>query len=496
MSFSSAMHAQTKTGNFSLADSRRMRASRKHTFIAPAVILMLVLSAGALAAPPLYTATSQIRVEASPTMRSFPPGAELHMGNAPDETEFNTQARLIVSSHVLMRVIEGRVTRTIWRCDLCGAEYSRHDVVEYQIAKCVQPGCAGHVSRHEELKYPDWVDLRKKWSQDDCNAEPYSLQIAVEILRSRVNVRAVRGTRFINISYTSSDRHEVAAIANMIAEAYRQYIEEESRKQADEALSAIIEQGERLLRGFGTRKGLLQLEAELDEFKHDHKLLISEDKVIEPIDLNALRTRVLDLEVQIVGLEERLRGLENLSREQRIASLQGNQMLEDFRRMLAEQQILLETTRVELGEDHPQITRLQKTVADLNRSIDNEVEGILSAMRIELATLQSRKKALEKKIDEIEEEILEKEQSLGEYRRLAREVERRRDLYNQLMQKQYKEFIERALPSVRISITEEATRPVTPSRRGTTAEETSSAPGHIMPDNGAETPKLAKALRR
>ena len=657
MNTSPATQPQSETDKLHFLDYWQVITKRKEVIIATAVILILGVTGYSFMVQPKYTATSQIHVERSPSLRPFlPASTEAFMTNTLDETEFNTYQREIASGGVLQKVIEGRVTRAVYRCDLCGAEYSQDDVVNYQISRCVRPGCNGRVGRREEPKYPDWVDLRRKWAKDDKKNEPYSREVAIQVLRSRVKVGAERGTRLINISYTSPDRNEVAAIANMIAEVYKQHQEEESGGRVDDALSAIVEQGERLQQGFGTKKGILQLEAERDNFKHERKLLITgEDRVVQHFDLNTFRARLLDLEVQIVGLEERLRGLdrigreeriaalqgyealdqlkrerqeqellyqqrlvalgpddqevkqlgeslekidnkidaevttilntmhlelnvlqertselgtqietlqaclsdlgeksrqgqiallqnwlaeqeaaleqrivargqndpvaeqlaqsiaaieasigdeaaadigdavraelgrlealkselvdeiasgskrlkdlEQIGREERIAALQGNQALYSFKHILAEQKIILEQTRAaEIGETNPQIVRLKKAIEDLEVSIDKEVQGILNSMRIDLDTLKSRKKQLEEAIGQKEKEIFKIEVDLSTYKRLDREVERRQNIYNQLMTKQYQEFISKDIPASRIRVTQEASRPTRPSK--------------------------------
>ncbi len=466
MNSSPAAQSQTETDKLHFLDYWQVITKRKEVIIATAVILIFAVTVYSFVVRSQYTAFSQVRIDTmAATMHPFlAPGSEQYFPRVLDEAEFNTHQREIVSAPVLRKVIEGKVTRTGWRCEQCGKEYTAAEILDAKLVQCTREGCGGHVGRYTEPKYPEWVDLRRKWAKDDNAPETYSIQVAVEMLERRVRVRPERGTRLINVSYTSPDKTEVARIANMMAEVYKQHQEKESKSQMNEALSVLLEEIDLLLRGSGTTKGLRQLEDELDKFKHDNRLVINPGGVIEQMDLNRFRANRLDLEVQITGRQERLRLLEELDRDQKIASLEGDQSLYDFRRMLAEQNIVLNQALIERGQDHPEVKRIKQSIEDLEKRIDTQVEGILTSMRVQLEALQSQKRELDTKIEQIENEIFKKEELLSEYRRKAQEVDRLNTIYTQITQKKTMEFIKQSIPSSRIVITQAASPPMTPSR--------------------------------
>jgi succinoglycan biosynthesis transport protein ExoP len=599
---------QTEPEKLHFLDYWQVIAKRKEVIIATAVIMIFAVTVYSFVMRSEYTATAQIKIDtAGSGLKPFvSPGMEYMLNRPLDEADFNTHQEQITSAPVLKRVIRGDVTTVVWRCKECGREYPQEYTLSTQNVVCT--ACGGTIERVTKKKHEGWIDLRDKWTKDNKAPEKYDMDLAVGMLRRRISVRPVRGTRLINISYTSPDQKEVALIANMVAEVYKQEQERQTKDQVNEALSVLVEEIDTLLRGSGSddRPGLLTLEKQLDDFKHEHRLLINSNGVIEQMDLNRFRANRLDLEVQITGREERLDRIESVNRDLKVATLlgqdvldefnekldaqrrtlesavqavrtrepgeeaeaarptnyeieqareaiktlntamderlkttiasmrdglvamraeaadaekrideleagtdlsdeqrteletlrarrselgttiaeqqakfsqldeksrelntamlEGSQSLYDLKRMLKEQEIGLSQQLSELGDEHPQVKRTRQTIQDLKASIDNEIEGILNTRRIELESLQRQREELDSKIKDLENEIFKKEELLSEYRRLAQEVDRLNTVYAQLMQKKTMEFIEQAIPSASIKITEDALPPTRPSK--------------------------------
>ena len=226
---------------------------RKEVIIATTVILIFAVTVYSFVARSQYTGVAQIRIDPTPeTVHPFTSASYDTAMRAPqrlDEIDFNTHQSQIVSMPVLRKVIEGRLTQTGWRCEQCGKDYTNEEVLSYGDVKCTREGCGGRVGRYTEPKFPEWVPLNRKWATDEHEQNAYDMDLAVEILHKRVSVQPVRGTRLINIYYTSPDRNEVHRVANMIAEVYKQHQEETSRSVLDEALSVLSEELDRLMRG-------------------------------------------------------------------------------------------------------------------------------------------------------------------------------------------------------------------------------------------------------
>jgi len=88
----------------------------------------------------------------------------------------------------------------------------------------------------------------------------------IQRLKGMVQAEHVQGTRIVNISVTSSDNKEAAAVANSVARAYRQYNIQEKNRQTFETKKFIEKQLEI------TSGRLSKAEENLRVFKEDYAL--------------------------------------------------------------------------------------------------------------------------------------------------------------------------------------------------------------------------------
>ncbi|MBN1917045.1 MAG: polysaccharide biosynthesis tyrosine autokinase [Verrucomicrobia bacterium] len=465
---SSPVHPpQAEQDKLHFLDYWQVIAKRKEVIIATAVILIFAVTVYSFVVRSEYTATAQIRID-TPAANTNPfggPMAELYTRPL-DEAEYNTHQIQITSDPVLRRVIEGRLSEGQWICDTCGREYSEEEVERLGELSCISHGCDGRIRRESGEKYPTWVPLNETWARFDNEPEKYDTGYAIYLLRKRVRVRPERGTRLINISYTSPDQNEVATVANMVAQVYQQEQEDQSKRKVRRALSALLEEIEDLRRGGAgpNAKGLDQLEKERDQFKKDNALIFTNQGVLEHMDLNQWRAERLRLEVQIASRTERLKQLEGLQKEELIDALQGDQSLYDYKRMKAQQEISLKQALVDYGVSHDAVTRLTESIADLQSKIEKQADGVLNALRIDLAGFLIEKAKLDERIAKLELDIYTKEEAMTKYRRLSDEVERLRAIYDQITAKKVTETIKQAIPESQVVITQNASPPMTPSK--------------------------------
>ncbi len=67
------------------------------------------------------------------------------------------------------------------------------------------------------------LNLSVEWGKKYFNGETLKTTQALEILKGRLSLAPVRGTKLIAITVYSDERNEAAGIANAVAEAYRDY---------------------------------------------------------------------------------------------------------------------------------------------------------------------------------------------------------------------------------------------------------------------------------
>ena len=67
------------------------------------------------------------------------------------------------------------------------------------------------------------LNLNEVWGRNNFNGEPLKCAECYAILRNHLCLTPVRNTRFVDITYYSSDPKEAADVANAIAKAYREF---------------------------------------------------------------------------------------------------------------------------------------------------------------------------------------------------------------------------------------------------------------------------------
>lgn len=67
------------------------------------------------------------------------------------------------------------------------------------------------------------LNLNVEWGKKYFNGETIKTMEAMEILKGRLSLAPVRGTKLMAITVYSDDRNEAARIANAVAEAYQDY---------------------------------------------------------------------------------------------------------------------------------------------------------------------------------------------------------------------------------------------------------------------------------
>ena len=81
----------------------------------------------------------------------------------------------------------------------------------------------------------DRLNLNVEWGKKYFNGELLKTSETLQILKGRLSLADVRGTKLIAITVYSDDRNEAARVANAVADAYRDYRVETAAQTGDAA---------------------------------------------------------------------------------------------------------------------------------------------------------------------------------------------------------------------------------------------------------------------
>jgi len=240
------------------------------------------------------------------------------------------------------------------------------------------------------------LNLNDKWSKKYFWRGKLETKQTVSFLRKRVNVQAVPKTAHIKISVTSEDPNEAAHLANAIAKSYQDY-RLEVRKQL-------------------TAKGIEVLQRQYQ---------IDEEKIrVAQTNLDSLRNKLFSATYTHVGpspswiltsytnqlienreKETRLTQLQAMSREKRRAVLPTmitDGLLSNLLSQLyeLEQKVALITN--DYSTTNP-VLQIQAQLDELNRQVDDRVNGIMAALESVVKFEKARLNAMTSEIQMAEE---------------------------------------------------------------------------------------------
>ena len=72
------------------------------------------------------------------------------------------------------------------------------------------------------------LNLNVEWGKKYFNGETLKTTESLQILKARLSLDTIRGTKLVAVTIYSDDRNEAAILANTIAEAYKQYSAEKN----------------------------------------------------------------------------------------------------------------------------------------------------------------------------------------------------------------------------------------------------------------------------
>jgi len=318
------------------------------------VFLLVVLTATAITymLPPIYAGVVKIRVDKDiPDIQPIADQTAIPLGTY-DPYFIQTEYEVIQSQVVLERVIKDLKLDEVW-----GKKYGRG---------------------------------------------PLSMDKTLELLRKRLSVRPSRQASTIEIRVFSEDKNEAALLANRVAEAYRDYrvAEREKRmRRALEILKAQYEEHEAKIR---------KVQEELDRLRAELGITDPEATSTQPAPLltqetlRRLETLRIEAEAKYTGLEKLLTSLKPLSKEELrkvLPTASPDALLSSYLEQLANAEQRLVLLRRDYGPNHPEVVKVTEQIQDLNKKIDERIEGILKGLQTQV---ESAKAQVEKLKEEVE----------------------------------------------------------------------------------------------
>ena len=210
-----------------------------------------------------------------------------------------------------------------------------------------------------------------------------------------MSLNPVRNTKLIGITVFSEDKNEAARLANAIAEAYRDYRLDVRKQQTLGGIKVLESQ-------FQTEEQQIQtVQSNVDILRKELKINDSDPKAFNPSStltqeqLHDYNNRQIEGETVHMKLEKQLTQLKALSPEKIkdvLLLVAADSALSDLLNKLHEAQQQFVTLTNDYAPADLEIIGIQSLMDELNRQINDRVNGIMAGMENQL---ESEKAALD-----------------------------------------------------------------------------------------------------
>lgn len=348
--------------------------------------------------PSRYTSTAQILVDPRDLrvlQNEVTPG---NISNDAAATYLESQARVINSDRVKLRVIESESLTS-------------------------DPEFGG-----EPTSLSPWARLMRDLLGPGRPARKADPNVAaLEAMDKRITVRRGERTFVIDVTVVTEEAEKSARIANALVAAY---FADHAAVRADASRRASASLTRRLAE---LRDRVRVAEEKIQRFKAENdladvggKLMSDEQFSLSGVSLSQARTRLAEARAKY----DQLRALSPAVLEQgalpeAVASNTITALRAQLGAALAREADLL----TQLGSAHPQLTAARTQVRDARRQIAEELKRIVDAARVEFDRAQAAERTIARRFDELKKDSFKSGQAAVQLRELEREVEANRAVY-------------------------------------------------------------------
>ncbi|HNT01692.1 MAG TPA: GumC family protein, partial [Candidatus Saccharicenans sp.] len=388
---------------------------QRWVIISVTVIAMVITLLVSFTMRPVYTATGTVMIEKEPNILSF---EEIFQVETFRDDYFQTQYKLLQSRSLAERTID---KLKLWQKE----EFSGR-----------KPAAA-----------EDWND-------------PVFRRKLIDRFLSRLEVKPIRMTRLVEVSFKAHDPQLAADCVNTLFDCFVDMNIEtkyEATEQATEFLSQQIED---------LKKEINQKEQELQNYGQEKDIVILSDKETTILDkLNEVNKALTEAQIDRVRKEAYYNEIKNASPDY-IPEAMNNPLIqrlrEDYLKLSREYAKMQE----QFQPDYPEMQRLKAELDTARELLKNETEGLIKAAYSEYQAALKKETSLKKLFEEQKDEAFRLNSNAIVYNSLKIELENKKSLLESLLKRQSETGVSARLRGLRTSnirVVDRADLPIDPS---------------------------------
>jgi polysaccharide biosynthesis transport protein len=252
----------------------------------------------------------------------------------------------------------------------------------------------------------------------------------VDAYLNNLSVEAVNFTYVLTIGFTSQDPAKSALIANTTADLYildQLEAKFDATKQANSWLSERLDT---------LREGVIAADNALAAYETEHALGAGERESLIEQQLNDANGQLMLARADRAAAEARLQQMRDLvarSGPGSVGAVLESSMVEGLRTRLAEARRNLAELSTRYGDLHPEIINAKAEIADLQRTIDEEVDRVLQNLSNDVDIARAREASVKQTVESLKGQFNTEMSAQGGRLELEREAEASRQLYDTML---------------------------------------------------------------
>lgn len=430
---------------------------RRGLILAMAAFGAILAGIGGLLIPPEYTAKVQIVIEVQPA--ALLGGQRTAIPQAADEAVIQTHVTALTSRDHLQHVLDSLSEDPTFQA--AGATRSELGAIIGNTWKRIAALLPDSWLRAAVVARPGL--LRQAAIKEPVNTTAAKAGMPnLEWLERRLRVYQERGSHVIAVGFTSRTPESAAAVANRVAQLYIESQSERLRDYTNRSLAWLNARNPEI------KNEADRAEAAVQEYRTTHGLAGANRTDVIDQNLADLNRQLSAAEADLASRQARLSYVRDLRRlgvgSALVENLNSPALAE-----LHRQELVLLQSEAELattfGESHPKMQLLRSQLQELRHKIDQEIDRVVNGLENEAQIVGARVRLIRQRLGAMEDASSKARESEVRLHDLEREAAARRQIYNDLLQRQreIREQQEIIAPDARIlSLASPPDRPSSP----------------------------------
>lgn len=257
-----------------------------------------------------------------------------------------------------------------------------------------------------------------------------------DALTQNLEVEPSRESRVVQVSYTSTDAAQAAAITNAFAKAYIDTTLEMSVEPARQSTVWLNEQLKAM------RGKVEAAQSKVTTYQQKHGIMATNDKLdAENARIMALTNQLAIAQAEARDAESKVKQLNDLSRSGGTAALatfseiQSNAFISNLKTEILRQKAKLSEMSRQYGENHPTFQRARQEISSLEQKFDDEVNNAANSIKNNARLVFEREQSLQRSMNEQKGRMMSISRQSEELNVLAPEKDSAQRAYDAVLQR-------------------------------------------------------------